>query len=518
MNIKTILESINIIDSINNKNINININGIAYHSNKVNKEDIFVCIKGYETDGHKYLKNAVEAGCTSAIVENFLDIDIPQYKVENSRIALASLACKFFENPSEKMNVIGITATNGKTTTSFMLNEIFEKHKLKTGLIGTVVVKIDDYKEISFLTTPESLDLQNFFDKMIKADVSHVTMEVSSSSIELNRIYGVDFDIAALNNISREHIDSHGSFENYYNFKASLITNLKPEGVAVLNLDDDYSKRLIDKTKAKTITYGVEDSSGDLSITDLDLSTGRAKFTVQLNDSSFKNYKDRSFDIALSIPGYHCVYNSLSAISIALISDIPIKTIQEGINSFKGIERRFEFIYEDDFKIIDDHFANTGNINVTLETLDFMDYNNLDLVYAIRGSRGVTVNKENAETIVKWAKKLGLTEIIATTSNSHVTKKDIVTNDELEIFLSVMKEANIKVHLFNELPDAIDSALNEAKKGDVILLAGCQGMDFGCNIAINSLEKLRPNLDKKHLREPLKYRVAGLLEGNNFES
>ncbi len=349
---------------------------------------------------------------------------------------------------------------------------------------------------------------------MVEKNVTHATMEVSSSALELNRTGAVDFDITALNNISREHIDSHGSFENYYNFKAGLIRNIKNDGTVVLNLDDSYSSRLQSETKAKVITYGVENKSGHLTVSNLDLSTGRAKYTLNISKElpTSTKYTETSFDIELSIPGYHCVYNSLSAIAIALACGIPTDVIQKGIKAFKGIERRFEFIFEDDFKIFDDHFANAGNIDVTLETLDFMKYNNLNLVYAIRGNRGVTVNKENAETIVKWASKIGLTEITATTPKSHVTWKDEVSKEELDVFYQIMNEANIKVHFYEELPEAIEYALDHVKTDDVILLAGCQGMDYGCNIALNKIEKLRPELDREKLRAPLKYRVAGLLE------
>ncbi len=142
-----------------------------------------------------------------------------------------------------------------------------------------------------------------------------------------------------------------------------------------------------------------------------------------------------------------------------------------------------------------------------------MTYNDLHFVYAIRGSRGVTVNKENAEAIVKWSKKLGVNEIIATKSIGHVIWKDEVTDEEEQVFLETMKEANIKVHLFDKLEDAILKSLNDVSDKDVILLAGCQGMDYGCNIALNQLEILRPDIPRDVLRKPLKTRVAGLLEG-----
>jgi len=504
MNLHELLKSINVIESKNDKKTDIN--AIHYHSGRVEKNTLFVCVKGYKVDGHDYLKSAIENGATAAIVENFMDEDIAQYKVENSRLALALLADEFYNHPSREMKLIGITASNGKTSTSFMLNNILETHQLKTGLIGTVIVKIDDEEIPSVLTTPESLDLHHYFRMMRDKGVTHTTMEVSSSALELKRSAGSDFDIVALNNITREHIDTHGSFEAYYDFKASLIREAKSDAYAILNMDDPYSIRLKDETKAKVVTYGVNDKSGHIWIEDLDLSTGRAKFTLH-NKLGYE-----PFEIKISIPGFHCVYNSLVAIAAAMILKIPTSIIQEGIETLEGVERRFEYIFEDNFKIIDDHFANAGNINVTLETLDYMTYKNLHFVYAIRGSRGVTVNRENAEAIVEWSKKLGVNEIIATKSIGHVIWKDEVTKEEEEVFLSIMAQAGIKVHLFDHLKDAIAKSLSEVEDEDVILLAGCQGMDYGCNIALNQIEELRPDIPKDVLFKPLKTRVAGLLE------
>lgn len=494
--LKNILKSINIKKEYNDKDLNIN--GISYHSQKVEKDYLFVCIRGYKTDGHKYLAQAVENGAVAAIVEEFQEnINIPQYLVENSRTALAKLGATFYNNPSENMKMIGITATNGKTTTSFMTNSILENEGFKTGLIGTVLIKMHDYSTPAQLTTPESLDLQYYLSQMVDKEVSHTTMEVSSAALETHRVEYVDYDIVTLNNVSREHIDSHGSFEKYFETKSSLITNAKKESTAVLNLDCPYSSSLIDKTKAQVITFGVNSKEGHVGCENLDLTTGRAKFTFQIL-KPFKtkevSYEPTEFKVELSVPGLHSVYNSMVAITIALLSGVSIPTIQKTLSNFSGVERRFQFIYEDDIKIIDDHFANSGNIDVTLGTLKYMDYEKLHIVYAIRGQRGPTVNRENAETVVKWADKLGVKEITATKSVSHVTDKDEVTDEELKVFLNIMKEANIKVNLYDELPDSIYYAISKAKEGDLILLAGCQGMDFGAEIALKHLAEAKSNV------------------------
>lgn len=512
MNIKELLASINVIDVVNESYGEIA--GIAYHSGKVIKGDLFFCIKGYEVDGHKYLASAKENGAVAAIVEDIQPgVDIPQFRVDDSRIAMATIAHMFYNKPSEKLNAIAITATNGKTSTSFMVNSILENQGLKTGLIGTVVVKIDQDSQAAVLTTPESIDLHSYYSEMVEAGCSHVTMEVSSSALELHRTGGSDFDIVALNNISREHIDSHGSFERYFEVKSSLITQAKKDSWAVLNLDCKYSKSLIDKAGGRVLTYGIEDTSGDLTIRGLDLSTGRGKFSVVLNKSinnGSETIQPCTFDVSLSVPGYHSVYNSLSAIAIALLSGISIETIKAGLKAFKGVERRFEFIYETPFIIVDDHFANRGNIKVTLETLNFMAYNKLRMIYAIRGSRGVAVNGENAEEIAAWFLKLNVDEIIVSMSRSNVNKYNKVRDAELEVFDQVMKDHSIEVRYHDELTDAIHDGLSKVEAGDVLLLAGCQGMDDGGHIALNQIHKMHPELNKEDLYAPIKYRVCGL--------
>nr|WP_239534030.1 UDP-N-acetylmuramoyl-L-alanyl-D-glutamate--2,6-diaminopimelate ligase [Thalassobacillus pellis] len=508
-----LLESVDIIESENKKDIDIA--GIAYNSNDVTPGDVFVCIKGFVTDGHDYIGGAVKNGAAAIIVEDLQDgWDIPQIRVKNSRLALAAMSDTFYGHPSQSMKTVGITATNGKTTTSFMTDAILEKHGWKTGLIGTVVVKMGDYAEPATLTTPESLDLHHYFAQMRERDISHVTMEVSSSALDLHRIGNVDFDIVTLNNISREHIDLHGSFEEYFNTKASLVRNAGPDKCAVLNLDCPYSSSLVNETKAQVLTFSVEKEDGHLCCKNLDLSTGRAKFTVEVRKPFEVNgvkVEPQEFDIELATPGYHSVYNSMVAITVGLVSGVPVNTIQTSLRQFGGVERRFEIIFEDDFKIIDDHFANNGNIDVTLSTMQKMEFKNLKLVYAIRGNRGPTVNRENAKAIAEWAPKLGIGEVVATLSRSHVTTKDKVTDEEIEVFREEMDEAGVKVHLYEELDDAISHALSEVEADDIVLLAGSQGMDFGANIALNQMKEARPEIDEEKLFKPLENRVAGIL-------
>lgn len=489
------------------------VENLAYHSDQVSPGSLFICIRGYKTDGHKYLEAAEKKGAIAAVVEVFQDnIPIPQFRVADSRQALAALADSFYDHPSKKLNLTGVTATNGKTTTTYMINHIFEEHGLETGLIGTVIVKAGNDVQPADLTTPESLDLQRYLQKMVENKVSHAVMEVSSSGLELQRVGNVAFDIVVINNISREHIDLHGSFEAYYEAKAGLVRKAESSQWAVLNLDCPLTAPLLNETRAKTLTYGYKNQEADITVSDLDLSTGRARFTVSLQKKgqALLPGQPASFQVELAVLGLHSVYNAMAAILVALLQNIPATTISKALNTFGGVERRFELIFEDTYKVIDDHFGNAGNIQVSLETLQMMDYNKLSLVYAIRGSRGVTVNRENAEEMARWAPRIGLNKIIATTSRSHVGEKDFVTDEELHIFKNTIENAHIALELYDQLPAAIAAGLADTGPGDVLLLGGAQGMDYGASLCLEQIHRQRPDLPREKVFAALKNRVAGV--------
>ncbi|MBP2025197.1 Mur ligase family protein [Peptoniphilus stercorisuis] len=511
MILKDIFENVKIINSNREIDFNSEVDNISFHTDDVTKNSIFVAIKGYITDGHKYISVAKDKGAKYIVVENFVDVDIAQIKVENSRIALADIANNFYKEPSKELNIVGITATNGKTTTSFMTDKIFKDAGYKTGIIGTVYTKYDGVNIPSILTTPESLELQGFFRDMADKQIEKVTMEVSSSSEELYRVKNVDFDVVTFNNFSREHIDQHGSFERYYEVKSKLIKEASEDAVAVLNIDFDKIKELKDKTKAQVLTYSLKNKEEDFAIDNLDLSTGKGKYTFIINrDIKYKDIiiEKNSFDIELDVAGYSSVMNSVVAIIIALLNNIDIKTIQDSINSFAGVERRFEMIYDENFKIIDDHYANVRNIDVTLSTLSEMEFNNFHMLYAIRGNRGVNLNKETAEKTAEWLKKLDPKTFYATLSKDVVMKKDEVSKEELEIFLSVMKENNIDVKVFDTLEESVKSIIDNAKSNDVVLLAGCQGMDKGAGFAVDELIKNNETKHKEILLDKVKNRIC----------
>lgn len=511
MKLKNILENLKVLEVKGNIDFEKEISKIEYNSKNISKDDIFVAIKGYKVDGHTFVKSAYDNGAYLCIVEDFLDLPINQLKVSNSRDALSKISANYHENPSKSLDVIGITATNGKTTTSFMLKSIYEYANLKVGIIGTVFVKIDDFLVPSYLTTPESLDLQGYLKLFKEKNADKVIMEVSSAALELCRANDVDYNIVSFHNLSKEHMEQHGSYEAYKREKSKLIVNAKPHQKALLNIDNEEIKELGNRTDAEVYTFSMNSNNCNFSIENLDLSTGRGKFDFIINeDIVLKDRvikKDR-FRVELNTAGYSSVMNSMDAIGIALLDGIDKDIIVGALKKFRGVERRFEIIFEKDYKIIDDHFANEVNIDVTLETLCKMDYRDIQFLYAIRGNRGIELNRENAMKIVEWKEKLNLTKIYATLSVGSVGWKDEVSEEEKEIFMKIMKDNDIEVTLFETLDESVKFVIDKAKKDDVILLAGCQGMDKAGRIALNYILKKHPEYDKDEILEPMKDRIV----------
>lgn len=490
------------------------ISKVCYNSQEVVPGSVFVANKGFVTDGHKYIPAAIEAGAVAIVdsVDQGLE-GVTEITVADTRQTLARMACQFYDHPSKKMTLVGITATNGKTSTSMMLDAIFQYAGIQNGLIGTVYYRFGDQMEAAILTTPESVDLQDYFAQMVDKGTDTCVMEVSSAALDMSRVEGVDFDIIAMNNISKEHIQEHGSFENYWKAKQTLVTGAKPDAYVIINRDDPHVSSLEDKTQGQVITFSEQDRSADLFVRDVDLKTGFPKFTIDVNRAFTTRHglaQTGSFDFELHVAGYHSVYNAMSAIGIAMAYGLPMETIQKGIASFYGIERRFQQIFKDRFQVFDDHFANARNIEVTLKTLTKIDYKRLRMVYAIRGNRGLDVNGEALDELAKWIKDLRVASFFATKSLDSTGLKDRVSPEEEDLFLEKMKGMDQAYTFYDNLADAVKAGLDSAEAGDLVLFAGCQGMDFGAKFALDYIQKAHPDWDVQLLEDVLAVRVAGV--------
>lgn len=493
-------------------NQNPEITGVSDNSTKVQPGNIFVAVTGFKLDGHDFAPDAIERGAVAVIAERELDLPVPVVVVPDSRIALAELSNAWFDFPARSFKIIGVTASNGKTTTSFMIDYILSSHFAKTGLVGTVIVKDGQQVVSADLTTPNSRELYQWLAAMRQNSCSHVTMEVSSAGLELHRVHGIAYDIATFNNVSREHIDFHGSFENYWRTKSKLIRNLGPQAVAVLNGDEELIAGLREQTAADALLYTLKDSPAQIAIREIDLSTGAATFRYTIPmDVAGNNYSLPACDlkIRLKVLGLHNVYNATVAITVAKLCGVPDEKIISALASFGGVERRFQLIYDGDFKIIDDHFANAGNIDITLKTLGLMKYNKLHLVIAIRGNRGSIVNGENANTVVQWLPRLPLAQLIITDSADFVDEHDWVSDEERATFLGILDEAGIQYTYLPKLTDAIKKVLENVAQNDVIMLGGCQGMDHAAHVIVPMVAQRHPRHEQEEILKILKDRVAG---------
>lgn len=488
---------------------------ITNDSRQLRPGALYIAIRGSRHDGHAFLQDAADRGCRAAIVER-IDETAPlaQYLVSDSRKAWSRLSATFHGHPTRHLFVHGITATNGKTTIAFMLDEILRAHGLATGLIGTVKIRVGDRVIPADMTTPESFQLQAYFAQMRQAGVETVTMEVSSLALEQHRCADVAFDVVSFNNFSREHIDQHGSLEKYWAAKASLITQADADTVTLINLSDPAIRSLRGQSSGQEVTYAVEAPEGDIYPEDLDLSGDAPRFTlvvartIRLRGAHPVTIPAMRIPVKLSAPGLHSVANAVACSAMALCQGVTPAAVQLGLANFRGLERRFELIYDGPFRIIDDHFANANNIDVSLRSLASMHCRKIHLVYAIRGSRGVTVNRENVQTLARWLPRLPLDEIIVTETRGEVTEKDLVRPEEKAVFFEEIEKTPLKVTFRETMDEALACALSRVEPGDIIFLAGTQGMDMGGRKILQQISSRDPDRAEAILA-PLKDRVCG---------
>lgn len=390
-----------------------------------------------------------------------------------------------------------------------MLQSILEEAGEASGLIGTVAYRTGQSEVESKLTTPDSPDLQRYLREMVESGYKSAIMEVSSIGQTQYRAHATEFALAIFLNLGREHLDFHGNIENYYEAKKPLIVNLPETSTAVLNVDDPYSIALESATKAKVIRFGLGEGA-DVRAVEIDLSSGFAEANLQLSERIRQELalSEQNLHFRLRVPGFHSLMNALAAAAAGLALGYTVSTCLRGLERYAGVERRFQEIYHEDFRIFDDHFANAGNIKMSLETLAKMDYKRLHLIYAIRGKRGVTVNRENIEAFLPFIPKLRLANFVATLSRDTAGHYDEVLPEEELVFKEAMDKGGCEYELTERLEEAIEKGLAYCEPGDLLLLAGCQGMDAGGRIALTALSEKYPDR-KDEILAPIKDRVCG---------
>lgn len=349
----------------------VNITGITCDSSKVKKGFAFVAIKGTEKDGNHYINDAIKRGANIIYTETDVNSDlVPVIKVQNSRKKLAELLNMYYDYPSKKLILIGITGTNGKTTTSYILEHILTNAGLKTGVIGTLGIKFGKRHIPTHLTTPEPEILFYQLNEMVKEEVKVAILEVSSHGLKLDRVYGLDFDIAIHTNIGYDHINFHKTKTDYTKSKKILFDSLKKNGVSIINIDDKEGLKLLEgNTTTLAISYGLNPKSS-ITASSLRIQDGISfNLCIQRGLTSLNSLEIEPMEVLISmnIIGRHNIYNSLAAICGALCIGVHPHMIAKFLSNFTGIDRRLSIIHNKDYLIIDDFCHNPQGYEVILK-------------------------------------------------------------------------------------------------------------------------------------------------------
>jgi UDP-N-acetylmuramoyl-L-alanyl-D-glutamate--2,6-diaminopimelate ligase len=425
------------------------ISGINFNSLKIKKGDVFVAVKGYSTDGHKYIDAAVAAGAAAVVVEDKREsLPVPQIVVSDSREALAVISANFYGNPTKKFKLIGITGTNGKTSITYLLKTILEKTGHKVGLIGTNQNMVGSMVLKAERTTPESMELQELFAIMAREGVDHVVMEVSSHSLELKRVFGCHFDIGAFTNLTQDHLDFHKTIENYRNAKAKLF---KMCDIGIVNLDDEHAEKLMQDASCKVVSYGTKDGC-DIKAENISLHERGVEFDAA---------GERFF---LGIPGEFSVYNALCAIGIAMSLGIDKKDISGALRCASGVKGRAEIVdVPTDYTVMIDYAHTPDGLENILNTVRGFCKGRLITVFGCGGDRDSTKRPIMGEVAGN------LSDFCVVTSDNPRSEDPGKIIDDIMVGVEKTGAAH---EVIENRKKAIEYALSIAKANDIVLLAG----------------------------------------------
>lgn len=445
----------NLTDKVITGDTNIDINKIEYNSQKIEQNDIFVAIKGYKEDGNDYIKEAVEKGAVCIVTEDNLDANelpnITIVRVQNSRIALSLIASKYYDFPARKLKLIGITGTKGKTTTAYMIRDILNASGKKTGMIGTIYNTYGNVCIEASRTSPESLDLQKLLKDMVDAQMEYVVMEVSSHSLVLDRVYGLHFAIGIFTNLSQEHLDFHGTMDNYLLAKSKLFEMCD---FALVNGDDIHTPRLKKMIKCKTATFGLDNA---VNITASDV-------RINNNNVEFKMYVNKMLEtIVINIPGRFTVYNALAAIGTCSLLGAQMDAILLALSNIK-VPGRSEIIdVQKTFTVMVDYAHNPSSLEAILSSIKKYVKGRIICVFGCGGNR----DKEKRPMMGEISGRLADFTVI-TTDNPRNEDPSIIMK---EIEDGVKKTKGLYKIIENR-KDAIAFAMRIAWKNDLVLIAG----------------------------------------------
>ncbi|MGE5573124.1 MAG: UDP-N-acetylmuramoyl-L-alanyl-D-glutamate--2,6-diaminopimelate ligase [Bacteroidota bacterium] len=443
------------------------VRGVVYDSRQVEPGYLFVCIRGESHDGHDFIGQAVARGATALIVEK--DVPVPEgvssVAVPNSREALARVAQAFYGDPSRSMLCVGVTGTKGKTTTTHLVKGVLDSSDHWCGIIGTVGHVIGDEVVQAKHTTPESLDIQRMLREMKEKGQSAAAMEVSSHAVVQARVLGVDFDIGVFTNIGHDHLDFHGTFENYLAAKASFFESLgterSPKGLArtaVVNLDQPHAGRIISRTRADVLTYGIT-SAADVRAEDVRLRPHGSSFTACTPAGRV--------DVRLRLTGVFNVYNALAAIACGIAAGSRLEQVRAGVESVTGVPGRFETIDEGQpFAVVVDFAHTPDSLENVLRAARGLGSGRMTVVFGCGGDRDRTKRPMMGEIAARLADR-----VVVTSDNPRSEDPEAICR-EIEDGVKKVRRPGEAYEVLVNRAQAIKNAIAGAREGDVVVIAG----------------------------------------------
>ncbi len=460
-------EVIKLLDDYKTKNYNdVEIEGISYNSLLTKQGDIFICIRGETSDGHKYARSAVENGASALFCEEELELNVPQIIVKDTKRTMAKIASAFYGEPSKNINLIGVTGTNGKTTVTHLIQRIIEENSEKCALIGTLGYKLsstDSYKEAKH-TTPQPPELQRDLRLMSDRGINNVVMEVSSHSLEQQRVGCCDFDGAVFTNLTQDHLDYHITMSNYFKAKAMLFEGLKQGAFAVINADDSYADDFLKviPEKVKVITYGVKNNC-DVKAENIDFSIDGAKLDVVYNNTTYK--------LNLHLNGMFSVYNALAAFAAGLSMNINCNTIIKALENTKSVAGRFEIVNKKPLVIVDYAHTPDGLENVLKAARELTpETSDLICLFGCGGDRDTTKRPKMGKIADELSDK-----IVVTSDNPRSEDPQLIISD---IMTGIKTVDTKRVFVEPDRRQAIKFLKSISKPEDVIVIAGKGHEDY----------------------------------------
>lgn len=435
------------------------ISGVAYDSRQVKPGFLFVCISGFKTDGHLFINDAVEKGAVAIVAEKETsECNLPIVLCENTRHALALVAGNFYEHPSRSMRLIGVTGTNGKTTTTHLIKAILEEAGKKTGILGTLYARVGDKSFDLGHTTPEAPDIESFLRVCQEQHADYVVMEVSSHALVLNRVDALNFNVAVFTNLTQDHLDLHETMEAYRDAKLKLFENIEKSfgNFSIINGDDEYGPVFIAQAGGIPISYGIDKKARTMA----------KDVRVTLKGSSFAVvHSEGSFNVEMKLIGLFSVYNALAAIAFALTEGIAVEIIQSALARVNGVPGRFEQVQcGQDFTVVVDYAHTPDGLENILKTARGILESRLITVFGCGGDRDRGKRPLMGEIAARFSDFT-----IVTSDNPRSEEPQDIIND---IVPGVEKVKDSRYAIIVDRREAIRHAIHLARPGDLVVIAG----------------------------------------------